>query len=175
MNAIGEFGKWIIEYQYQVEVGLLILLGLIIVIWLIRMIARAVKRRSVLLDIDKKITDMSEKVDRMSAAVPEPRPASKEVGADGAAAAEAAAVAVVQPAATLQVTPGASGSPDAAADAVPHPAPHAGQGTAYVLTETGPQDGRPAEEPPRRFYSRDCGVDKHGNVYTEEMLEQQIR
>ena len=28
--------------------------------------------------------------------------------------------------------------------------------------------------PARRYYSTDCAVDKHGNVYTEEELKQQI-
>ena len=66
MNAVGKLGNLIIEYQFEIEVGLLALLALIILIWLIRMISRAVRRRDVLQEIDSKITDLNEKVNTLN-------------------------------------------------------------------------------------------------------------
>ena len=48
MNAVGKIGKLIVEYQYEIEIALLALLALIVLVWIIRLIARAVKRRDVL-------------------------------------------------------------------------------------------------------------------------------
>ena len=41
MNAVGTIGEFIITYQYEIEIGLLILLGLIILFAIIRAFARA--------------------------------------------------------------------------------------------------------------------------------------
>ncbi|MDY6037531.1 MAG: hypothetical protein SPI74_00805 [Eubacterium sp.] len=62
MNAVGKIGKLIVEYQYEIEIALLSLLALIILIWLIRTIARAVRRKDVLTEIKTTVSDIDNTV-----------------------------------------------------------------------------------------------------------------
>lgn len=59
MNAVGKIGKLIVEYQYEIEIALLALLALIVLVWIIRLIARAVKRRDVLTEISSRVEDIN--------------------------------------------------------------------------------------------------------------------
>lgn len=138
MNAVGIIGEFIIEYQYEIEVGLLILLGLIMLFAVIRAFVRAARRKSVLEEINEKVDDIGHILMTISA----------ELENDESEACPAENI---------------SPAPDEGIEEREEPKP-----------EEPKQDVKD-EEIPKRYFSRDCAVDKKGNRYTLEELNTQIQ
>lgn len=224
MNAVGTIGEFIINYQYEIEIGLLVILGLIILFAVVRAFARAVKRKTLLEEISGKVDDISEALNAIS----------KDAGPKAEAAEDAGNPEMTGPSETEKahepaeaVNPGggeneckpAAGAETtervkAEADMAPKaPEPEKGSPeperseeameiiakvpddlkvtvTIDEVKEAEAAEKRPAaagEKPgesesgegedfvPKKYFSRDCAVDKRGNRYTLEELEEQIK
>lgn len=167
MNAVGTIGEFIITYQYEIEIGLLILLGLIILFAIIRAFARAVKRKTVLEEISEKVNDISEALTAIadeSAGGEEAEKAEKAEKAEASAVTEKADTENVQAAGGNEEKDEIPEAREIKA-AVPEP----------EVCETIEEPAGDAGFVPKKYFSRDCSTDKNGNHYTLEELENQIR
>ena len=184
MNAVGVIGELIIEYQYEIEIGLLVLLGLIILFAVIRAFVRAARRKTLLEEISGKVDEISEALNAMAA---EPEQKSSESKSYEEKAPEACKAAEAQPA----------GKPAEGEKQVKEEKPAKEEVVAPVETTVNAREADPpeaaevlhfkAESPadapdsgeadfvPKKYFSRDCSVDKKGNRYTLEELEEQIK
>ena len=257
MNAVGQLGELIIQYQYDIEVGLLVVLALIVVIALVTMISKSIGRKKLIKTIDGKVDDLNAAVTDINAQVAAimdkqnqllekgtaaPELAEKVPAGEAPAAVEKAAEPVAakatepepekpaepekpvvaekpaepeKPAVAEQPTekeePAAKEEPVEAEKSVAEAAEmladvkeerrrswlddhdwpsedrapaRSGANKFALAEELKALDQRWMESensmreagrgPARRYYSTDCAVDKHGNVYTEEELKQQI-
>jgi hypothetical protein len=66
MNVVGKIGQHMIDHQEIIEYILLGILALIIVVWIIRLVVNAVRRKNVLEEIDSKVEDIHNTVNRIS-------------------------------------------------------------------------------------------------------------
>ena len=165
MNAVGVIGELIIEYQYEIEIGLLVLLGLIILFAVIRAFVRAARRKTLLEEISGKVDEISEALNAMAAEktpevckVAEAQPAVKPAEGEKAVKKETAEA--------VETTVSArDAEPPEAAEVLPFKAE----------SPADAQDSGAADFVPKKYFSRDCSVDKKGNRYTLEELEEQIK
>ena len=173
MNAVGVIGELIIEYQYEIEIGLLVLLGLIILFAVIRAFVRAARRKTLLEEISGKVDEISEALNAM-AAEPEQKPSAEKTP-------EVCKVAEAQPAvkpaegekAVKKETAEAVETTVSARDAEP---PEAAEVLPFKAeSPADAQDSGAADFVPKKYFFRDCSVDKKGNRYTLEELEEQIK
>ena len=80
MNAVGVIGELIIEYQYEIEIGLLVLLGLIILFAVIRAFVRAARRKTLLEEISGKVDEISEALNAISKEAGPKAEAAEDIG-----------------------------------------------------------------------------------------------
>lgn len=178
MNAVGVIGELIIKYQYEIEIGLLGLLGLIILFAVIRAFVRAARRKTILEEISGKVDEISEALNAM-AAEPEQKPSEPEPSAEKAP--EACKTEAAQPAGkpaegekpVMKETAGEVETTVNAREAefieVEEVLPFKAE-----IPADAPDTGA-ADFVPKKYFSRDCSVDKKGNRYTLEELEEQIK
>ncbi len=164
MNAVGTIGEFIITYQYEIEIGLLILLGLIILFAIIRAFARAVKRKTVLEEISEKVNDISEALTAI---------ADESAGGEKAEKAEKAEVSAVTEKADAENVQAAGGNEEK--ENMPEVREIKAAGPEPEVCETIEEPAGDAGFVPKKYFSRDCSTDKNGNHYTLEELENQIR
>ena len=202
MNAIGKIGAIIIKYQYQIEIVLLSLLALIVLIGLIKLIISALRRKDVLSEIKVTVTDIDSTVKEINqkqevliegSLVSGGEPDKKSVADNSCEMAnaehteETAEVKVEQTSDVIpEVKAVKSTLPEVDADAKEDD-PKLETGFSEdkrsenvlenLLINSGNRDVHCAEEGElsKKFVSRECGTDKHGNVYTEEFLSKQIK
>ena len=196
MNAVGKFGEFVIEYQDGLEAGLLAVLAIIILVWIIRLIARSSKRTDVLDEMNDKITridsevkDISSKQEAILSGAVKSKAQTAETEARNAAepATEAKAETTAETGAEEKAEPAAE--PGAAAKDGTAADPNA-ETKAETAAEPGAETGPAAEtecgcasdgpgpcgdDAPAKYTSRDCGTDKHGKIYTIEILNEKIR
>lgn len=193
MNAVGTIGEFIIEYQYEIEIGLLVVLGLIILGAVIRAFARAVKRKSVLEEISEKVNDISQALtvlssEAESAADRSPHPEENagekisegppvpeetaDAGVHGEAAEISEASKVAEAAEDMEPAVSRTDEEEMSCDELIE----SSEVTPPIAAEK-PEGEETGNEDfiPKKYFSRDCGVDKKGNRYTLEELENQIR
>lgn len=193
MNAIGEIGKLIVKYQYGIEVVLLTILAIIVLVGLIKLFMRPKKEKKFLDDISATVKDMSESmadirdaqldilsgveklqedgddresacagsheaVSRAEVAGPEEHQSSEDIPADDEAA---------------KAKDTLNAKADMEAFCINRLKELAEE---EDLSHADKADGDElhVNEPPKKFFSRECGIDKKGNVYTEEQLIEQI-
>lgn len=161
MNAVGTIGEFIITYQYEIEIGLLILLGLIILFAIIRAFARAVKRKTVLEEISEKVNDISEALTAI---------ADESAGGEKTEKAEASAVTEKADAENVQAAGG-----NEEKENMTEVREIKAAGPEPEVCETIEEPAGDAGFVPKKYFSRDCSTDKNGNHYTLEELENQIR
>ena len=173
MNAVGKLGELIIRYQLGIEIGLLMILGVIVLVWLIRLVRRASAQKTVLKEIDEKVNDISEAVEGLSAKLEAVGTEAGAAAVTKAVATEAALVAttedVTEPTADVAETAKVAAAATETVDTAKATATEAATEPAPTTEAETTKDN-----PSLRYYTRDWGVDKHGNVYTEEMLREQI-
>ena len=178
MNAVGVIGELIIEYQYEIEIGLLVLLGLIILFAVIRAFVRAARRKTLLEEISGKVDEISEALNAM-AAEPEQKHSEQKPSAEKTP--EVCKVAEAQPAGkpaegekpVKKETAGAVETTVSAREAEP---PEAAEVLPFKAeSPADAPDSGAADFVPKKYFSRDCSVDKKGNRYTLEELEEQIK
>ena len=183
MNAVGVIGELIIEYQYEIEIGLLVLLGLIILFAVIRAFVRAARRKTLLEEISGKVDEISEALNAM-AAKPEQKscePKSSEQKPSAEKTPVVCKAAEAQPAVkpaegekpVKKETAGAVETTVSAREAEP---PEAAEVLPFKAeSPADAPDSGAADFVPKKYFSRDCSVDKKGNRYTLEELEEQIK
>lgn len=196
MNAIGKIGAIIIKYQYQIEIALLSLLALIVLIGLIKLIISALRRKDVLSEIKVTVTDIDSTVKEINQ--------KQEVLIEGSLASSGGVTNKAEldnscdtakledktevTELNAEQTPEETASESAlieAEDSEEKPELETGFGEdkrlenvlENLLIKSRDGDVHCAEEGEvsKKFASRECGTDKHGNVYTEEFLSKQIK
>lgn len=183
MNAVGVIGELIIEYQYEIEIGLLVLLGLIILFAVIRAFVRAARRKTLLEEISGKVDEISEALNAMAAEpeqkpsepkFSEPKPSAEKV--PEACKAEAAQPAGKPAEGEKPVTKETAGEVETTVNAREAEFIEAEEVLQFKaeIPADAPDTGA-ADFVPKKYFSRDCSVDKKGNRYTLEELEEQIK
>ncbi|MGI6177673.1 MAG: hypothetical protein ACOYJO_04435 [Eubacterium sp.] len=197
MNAVGKFGEFVIEYQDGLEAGLLAVLGIIILIWIIRLIARSSKRTDVLDEMNDKITridsevkDISSKQEELLKGAAQPNKTSGETETEaGTKSAEADTVepaSVANTAAAVEMSAPETASGETFGDIALGDGNEvssaqgisAAQDVSSADEMSSAQDAaddKSETECPAKYTSRDCGTDKHGKIYTVEILNEKIR
>ena len=200
MNAIGKIGAIIIKYQYQIEIALLSLLALIVLIGLIKLIISALRRKDVLSEIKVTVTDIDSTVKEINQKQEVLIEGSLASNVEAAKKAEpdnnCDIVKVEDKTETTDLK--AEQAPEVATEekASESTLIEAEASEEKLELETGfgedkrfetvlenlliknrDRDVHCAEEGElsKKFVSRECGTDKHGNVYTEEFLSKQIK
>ena len=194
MSAVGIFGEFLVNNQLAVDAFLLCLLIGLIAIYLIRMLVIKPKKDAEISELIKKIEALESKLDAAGkVGVAEAAIATKEAVevADTEIAPEVEAAPQVETEAAAQVEAEAGEQDNAEAES---------QGEAEADSEAAEEveepsflDGKLEETldlreflvnnradrdsfsiPGERFMSRTWGEDRHGNIYTEEMLKESI-
>ena len=200
MNAIGKIGAIIIKYQYQIEISLLSLLALIVLIGLIKLIISALRRKDVLSEIKVTVTDIDstvKEINQKQEVLIEGSLASSGGVANKAELDNSCDTAKLED--KTEVTElNAEQKPEVATEekvsestlieaeaSEEKPELETGFGEdkrlenvlENLLIKSRDGDVHCAEEGEvsKKFASRECGTDKHGNVYTEEFLSKQIK
>lgn len=199
MNAIGKIGAIIIKYQYQIEIALLSLLALIVLIGLIKLIISALRRKDVLSEIKVTVTDIDstvKEINQKQEVLIEGSLASNVEAAKKAEPDNNCDVKVEDKTETTdlkaeqapEVAPEETANESAlieaeASEEKPELETGFGEDKRFenvlenLLIKNRDGDVHCAEdgEVSKKFASRECGTDKHGNVYTEEFLSKQIK
>lgn len=196
MNAIGKIGAIIIKYQYQIEIALLSLLALIVLIGLIKLIISALRRKDVLSEIKVTVTDIDSTVKEINQ--------KQEVLIEGSLASNVEAAKKAEPDNGCDIVKVEDKTETTDLKAEQAPEEQASESALMeaetsedkleletgfgedkrfetvlenILIKNRDGDVHCAEdgEVSKKFASRECGTDKHGNVYTEEFLSKQIK
>lgn len=185
MNAIGKIGAIIIKYQYQIEIALLSLLALIVLIGLIKLIISALRRKDVLSEIKVTVTDIDSTVKEINQ--------KQEVLIEGSLASSGETAKKAEPDNNCDIVKveDKTETTDLKAEQALEVATEEkleletgfGEDKRFenvlenLLIKNRDGDVHCAEdgEVSKKFASRECGTDKHGNVYTEEFLSKQIK
>lgn len=200
MNAIGKIGAIIIKYQYQIEIALLSLLALIVLIGLIKLIISALRRKDVLSEIKVTVTDIDSTVKEinqkqevliegsLASSGGVAKKAESDNSCDTVMLEDKAEVTELNAEQTPEVATEETASESAlmeAEDSEEKLELETGFGEdkrlenvlENILIKNRDGDVHCAEdgEVSKKFASRECGTDKHGNVYTEEFLSKQIK
>lgn len=200
MNAIGKIGAIIIKYQYQIEIALLSLLALIVLIGLIKLIISALRRKDVLSEIKVTVTDIDSTVKEinqkqevliegsLASSGGVTKKAEPDNSCDTAKLEDKTKVTELNAEQTPEVATEETASESALIEAeVSEEKPELETGfeedkrlenvLENLLIKNRDGDVHCAEdgEVSKKFASRECGTDKHGNVYTEEFLSKQIK
>lgn len=200
MNAIGKIGAIIIKYQYQIEIALLSLLALIVLIGLIKLIISALRRKDVLSEIKVTVTDIDSTVKEinqkqevliegsLASSGGEAKKAESDNSCDTVMLEDKAEVTELKAEQTPEVAPEETVSESTLIEAEvseekPELETDFGEDKRFenllenLLIKNRDGDVHCAEdgEVSKKFASRECGTDKHGNVYTEEFLSKQIK
>lgn len=200
MNAIGKIGAIIIKYQYQIEIALLSLLALIVLIGLIKLIISALRRKDVLSEIKVTVTDIDSTVKEinqkqevliegsLASSGGVTNKAEPDNSCDTAKLEDKTEVTEFNAEQTPEVATEETDSESALMEAEASeekPELETGFGEdkrlenvlENLLIKNRDGDVHCAEdgEVSKKFASRECGTDKHGNVYTEEFLSKQIK
>ena len=200
MNAIGKIGAIIIKYQYQIEIALLSLLALIVLIGLIKLIISALRRKDVLSEIKVTVTDIDSTVKEinqkqevliegsLASSGGEAKKAESDNSCDMVMLEDKAEVTELKAEQTPEVAPEETVSESTLIEAEvseekPELETDFGEDKRLenvlenILIKNRDGDVHCAEdgEVSKKFASRECGTDKHGNVYTEEFLSKQIK
>ena len=200
MNAIGKIGAIIIKYQYQIEIALLSLLALIVLIGLIKLIISALRRKDVLSEIKVTVTDIDstvKEINQKQEVLIEGSIASSGEAVKKAKSNQSCEVTKLEEKAETTeagLEPEGKVAPEAKSfesvlmeEDTQEDEPKLETGFSEdkrfenvlenLLINSGNGDVHCAEEGElsKKFVSRECGTDKHGNVYTEEFLSKQIK
>lgn len=200
MNAIGKIGAIIIKYQYQIEIALLSLLALIVLIGLIKLIISALRRKDVLSEIKVTVTDIDSTVKEinqkqevliegsLASSGGVTNKAEPDNSCDTAKLEDKTKVTELNAEQTPEVATEETASESALVEAdASEEKPELETGfeedkrlenvLENLLIKNRDGDVHCAEdgEVSKKFASRECGTDKHGNVYTEEFLSKQIK
>ncbi len=196
MNIIGDFGKFMIRYQNQIEFFLILLAVILAVVFIIRTVLGERRKRTLLSQIHDTVSDIHAAVSHMDNQKPDviyidnrtADRASKEspisVSAedcrqDAVSAAAACAEAEMQATHAAMQTDGAAEGTDSASEA---PAAFSDDTTETALrdcsenhlTDDSPEEENTAEIP-RKYTNLECGISKNGKIYTVEELQRQIK
>lgn len=200
MNAIGKIGTIIIKYQYQIEIALLSLLALIVLIGLIKLIISALRRKDVLSEIKVTVTDIDSTVKEinqkqevliegsLASNVEAAKKAEPDNGCDivkvedKTETTDLKAEQAPEEATEEQASESALMEAETSEDKLELETGF-GEDKRFetvlenILIKNRDGDVHCAEdgEVSKKFASRECGTDKHGNVYTEEFLSKQIK
>lgn len=175
MSIVEKFGHFLIRYESQIGIGLVVLAVLAGVILLIWAAVNAAKKRQLLSQIHDTVTEINSAVnslgERKSDVIYIDNRASKQQ-------ADAAAAAVQEYSQAEAVRKEDSDAEKTAetAEAV----------AAAEMKETAEPETTGQEEPaqhqteaaleiPKKYFSRDCSISKNGKTYTVEELERQIQ
>ena len=200
MNAIGKIGAIIIKYQYQIEIALLSLLALIVLIGLIKLIISALRRKDVLSEIKVTVTDIDSTVKEinqkqevliegsLASSGGVAKKAESDNSCDTVMLEDKTEVTELKAEQTPEVAPEETVSESTLIEAEvseekPKLETDFGEDKRLenvlenLLIKNRDGDVHCAEdgEVSKKFASRECGTDKHGNVYTEEFLSKQIK
>ncbi len=193
MNIIGKLGNLIVDYQSEIEMGVFALLCLIFVIWIIKLIVTASKKKTMLSEINEKVTDIDSKISLIQKKQEEidslhgfihkepPCASEKKEPLQPCAERDADSDSAFDDVAPLNEF----GADDMyredyfAESMQPIPGFHANSPDVYLnefVEESYPDQHIPMNEDDNihKFYSRDCATDKYGNTYTEDVLNRQI-
>ena len=167
MGVIGTIGQFLIDYQDTIGVVVLIAFALLLLILLISLIVKNAKRKKAVAARDKLIDELLAAAPNNQAVlsviakynagqdIEETKEATKEVTKE------------VTKEATEETTKEAT---EEAGTEKPQREEQAADMQQAGIREPELQKAEPA----RAYGSRDAGIDKHGNVYTESMLKEQI-
>jgi len=178
MNAVGTFGKFIIQYQNEIEIVLAAVIFIAAAAALIRAAVNAKKKRQLLSEINDAVSEINSAVSSLNEKNSGVIYIDNRSGSGPAAGSGEVSVreAVLDAAGLTGGTP-ADGE-DGAKEAAGEEQNPAAEGKSCEETkpqdETQPQD-EPQPEIPKKYFSRDCSVSKNGKTYTLEELERQIK
>ena len=200
MNTVGQIGEFMIAHQEVIEYMLMGLLALIIVLWIVGLLLRAAKRRNLLREIDKKVSDIDTRLSGLSGrdSFPEQeenarRTQEKPHGTNMFSLTMPGEM-TGRPATGQEPSGNDTGKTDSTKKGVGMSGPSGVSDFTYGwgqdLAEADRRAASASAEKPglgpkmtgdefmqaflNTFNSRECGTDKHGHSYTEEDLRRQI-
>lgn len=155
MSVVEKFGRFIIEYQFEVEFGLGLLVGLIATVLIIKAMRNARKKRELLSQINDTVSEINTAVNGMGTKK------SDVIYIDNRSPKGDAKVEFFQQEEKADVTEAEEPEPEE--------------------TMVGPDaeeerdQESTSEQKQIKYFSRDCAMDKHGKIYTVEELKEQIK
>lgn len=169
MNIIGEFGDFVVRNQGTIQIAFIIILILLAAVLIVRAVTGSRKKRELLSQINQSVKEINTAVnglgerksgvtyiDNRVTAVPE-----KNASAN-----------VLEKYPDEQEIRAAAEEAEELARQAEQPAEPDEKGQPAPAEETA-EDA--ADEPPRKYFSRDCAVSRSGRIYTLEEISSQIR
>ncbi len=185
MNIIGDFGKFVIQYQNQIEFFLILLAVILVVVFIIRTVLGERRKRTLLSQINDTVSDIHAAVNRMDNRKPDViyidnRTADKSCEENPVSVlAEQSRQQAVAAAAVDGQTEETDGDPEtespAAADSAAGFSQKAAPDCGGDTSADGTLQEEKAVEIPRKYTDLECGISKNGKVYTIEELQRQIK
>lgn len=176
MNAIGQFGRFITEYQNPIQIVLVIIVLAAAIYAAARAVINARQKREILSQINEKVTEINTAVNHLNEKktdviyidnrVPgqapyEEKPRGEDIVREAPPASEA-----VKPQDNEEAD-------EASIDMQQEIQPEA---DAQPCQQDPAEDVSSEEEhQPKKYFSRDCAISKNGRTYTIEELNQQIK
>ncbi len=193
MNIIGKLGNLIVDYQSEIEIGVFALLCLIFVVWIIKLIATASKKKTMLSEINEKVTDIDSKISIIQKKQEEIDSLRGVMCKDTPCVQEKKESPKMQTEKKPDIAPVFDdlASQNEFRQAESYPEDYFGEAMQPIsgfntnssdvylndfVDEAYPNRHIPMNEDDNihKFYSRDCATDKYGNTYTEDVLNRQI-
>lgn len=183
MNIIGDFGKFVIQYQNQIEFFLILLAVILAVVFIIRTVLGERRKRALLSQINDKVSDIHATVSHMDSRNPDVIYIDNRT-ADNSSGENPISVSAEQ--IRQQAVSAAAGIQTAAPDGNTENQPQT-PAVSEDFSETGGHDCAENDtgdlslqeektvEIPRKYMSLECGISKNGKVYTIEELQRQIK
>ena len=151
MNVIGQMGKFIMEYQEPILIGVIVAFVIAVICIIGKLIANANKKRKMFVQMSEDISEINASVKALSEKKTEviyidgrTSPASRMIRRDPASMQAVSAYTHDSVEEAIQLQPEAA---------------------------VGSDDQAPA----LKYFSRDCGLSKDGRMYTIEELDAQIK
>lgn len=165
MNVIGRFGRFIIDYQDPILIGLILIVAAAVIFLAARLFINAKRKRELLSQINDAVSEINSAVSNFGEKKPEMIYIDNRVSQREEPA--------VQEAKAAQTPRPDAREPE---EAVREPEEQETEETVREPKETSQTEAEETSaEIPVRYFSRDCSVSKNGVAYTREELNSQIR
>lgn len=155
MNTIGKFGELIVNYQHPIQISIIALLILLAIVFVIRAGLNAKKKRELLSQINKAVSEINTTVNSLNEKKTE-------------------VVYIDNRIPQAPVCPPAVETAPEAAETKPESSAKEEEQTDEVKEEAT-AEAEVKTQTVKKFFERDCAVSKNGRTYSVEELQNQIR
>ena len=155
MSMAERIGRFIIDYQFEVEIALGLLVGLIAVVLIIKAMRNARKKRELLSQISDTVSEINTAVNGMGTKK------SDVIYIDNRSPAGDTKVEFFQQEEREPVSEETEPDPE--------------KTVAVSDIEAAPAQKTAESQKQIKYFDRDCAMDKHGKIYTVEELKEQIK